>query len=110
MVTILAMLAAAWCENQRLRLFHEGKTVPGSYGASLGAHPHPKVVDMSVFWQVPQYLLIGLSEVRDFSCSPMAVASYVRPNACHPALLHLELKNALGQGMGSEDEMHCCRT
>ncbi len=57
------MLAAAACENQRLRLFHEGKTIDGSYGSGLGAHPRPKVVDMSVFWQVPQYLLIGLSEV-----------------------------------------------
>ncbi|KAK9827526.1 hypothetical protein WJX74_008315 [Apatococcus lobatus] len=62
-VTILAMLAAAACENQRLRLFHEGKTISGDYGLPLGARQHPKVVDMNVFWQVPQYLLIGLSEV-----------------------------------------------
>ena len=63
MVTILAMLAAAACEYQRLRLFHEGKTISGDYGGPLGARQHPKVVDMNVFWQVPQYLLIGLSEV-----------------------------------------------
>lgn len=24
----------------------------------------PAVVDMNVFWQVPQYILVGMSEVR----------------------------------------------
>lgn len=55
---------------------------------------HHKVVNMSVWWQIPQYLLIGLSEVgragvcsavpacgRSCSTSPTASARWVEPEA-----------------------------
>lgn len=69
LVCVFAMLAAAAVEWYRLKLFHEGKVLP----ALGGSHSHHSIlshrdgsgiVDMNVFWQVPQYLLVGLSEVR----------------------------------------------
>lgn len=60
MVCALSMLVSAWVEHRRLGLFHQGawhkSTEPDLH--------HIRVVDMSVFWQIPQYLLVGLSEVR----------------------------------------------
>lgn len=59
------MLIAAYVEWYRLKLFHEGYYEGGTADdvtAPLGHHP--KVVQMSVWWQVPQYLAVGLSEVR----------------------------------------------
>jgi hypothetical protein len=44
------MLAAGGLEYCRLALYNEGEVLPGG------------IVDINVFWQVPQYLLIGLSE------------------------------------------------
>ena len=68
MVCVFAMLAAAAVEWYRLKLFHEGKVLPalgGSPGHSILSHRDGSgIVDMNVFWQVPQYLLVGLSEVR----------------------------------------------
>lgn len=59
MVAVFAMLAAAAVEFKRLDLFHQGHVLPPS-----NRHHHElETVAMSVFWQVPQYLLIGLSEV-----------------------------------------------
>lgn len=52
-VAILAMLAAAWVESKRLALAAEGKFVDKDQ----------KVVDMVIWYQTPQYVLVGLSEV-----------------------------------------------
>lgn len=50
MVCALSMLMAAWVEHRRLVMFHEGEfhrsTEPDLH--------HIRVVDMSVFWQIPQ--------------------------------------------------------
>ena len=51
------MLAAGLLEQWRLQLFVQGRVMPEG-------HHHQGVVDLSVFWQTGQYLLIGLSEVR----------------------------------------------
>lgn len=49
-VCALSMLMAAWVEHRRLVMFHEGEfhrsTEPDLH--------HIRVVDMSVFWQIPQ--------------------------------------------------------
>ncbi len=63
----MAMVAAAAVEWYRLRLFHQGKVLPaldGNQAQSILSHRDGSgIVDMNVFWQVPQYLLVGLSEV-----------------------------------------------
>ncbi|KAL4529317.1 hypothetical protein Ndes2526A_g04111 [Nannochloris sp. 'desiccata'] len=55
-VCLAAMLCASYVEWYRLKLFSEGHVIGSAQG-------NGSVVDMSVWWQVPQYLLIGLSEV-----------------------------------------------
>ena len=71
-VCVLAMLAAAAVEWYRLKLFHEGKVLPASGGnqshSILSHRDGSGIVDMNVFWQVPQYLLVGLSEVSCPEC------------------------------------------
>jgi POT family len=52
------MLAAAAVEARRLELFRQNHLVSND-------ESHSKVVDMSILWQIPQYLLVGLSEVWD---------------------------------------------
>lgn len=63
-VCVVSMLIAAYVEWYRLKLFHEGYIEDGTAdgGAAALGH-HPKAVHMSVWWQVPQYLAVGLSEV-----------------------------------------------
>ena len=53
LVSAATMLAAGYLEMRRLRCVAEGRTAPGQ----------PGVADLSVYWQVPQYFLIGLAEV-----------------------------------------------
>ena len=67
MVCALSMLMAAWVEHRRLVAFHAGafhkSTEPDLH--------HIRVVDMSVFWQIPQvcWLLSPWSlHVQDSSC------------------------------------------
>lgn len=56
---MVSMVVSALVERRRLSLFHHGQYHRSS---EAGLH-HIDVVDMSVFWQIPQYLLVGLSEV-----------------------------------------------
>ncbi len=67
LVCVTAMVAAAAVEWYRLKLYHEGKVLPaldGNQAQSILSHRDGSgIVDMNVFWQVPQYLLVGLSEV-----------------------------------------------
>ena len=56
----LAMFCAAAVEARRLSLYQAGHYTRSQEPGMA----HMKVVDMSVFWQVPQYLLVGVSEVR----------------------------------------------
>lgn len=58
-VCALSMLVSAWVEHRRLVLFHQGAW----HKSSEPDLHHIRVVDMSVFWQIPQYLLVGLSEI-----------------------------------------------
>ena len=52
-----AMFAAAALERQRLQMYHD-KELTGAHVGKWG-----RIVDLSVWWQAPQYLLVGLSEV-----------------------------------------------
>ena len=52
-ICVFAMIMAALVEMKRLALFREGKVIDEREG----------IVDMSVWYQVPQYLLIGASEI-----------------------------------------------
>lgn len=70
MVCAVSMLMAAWVEHRRLVMFHEGEfhrsTEPDLH--------HIRVVDMSVFWQIPQVRwLLGLS------------VKHAQPRACSSA-------------------------
>lgn len=58
-VCALAMFAAAAVEWRRLQLFQQGHY----FSSKEPGMEHMKIVDMSVFWQIPQYLLVGISEV-----------------------------------------------
>ena len=51
---MLSMLAGGAVEIVRLSLFKQGHVLTDDRNA---------IVDMSVFWQIPQYILVGLSEV-----------------------------------------------
>lgn len=58
-VSALAMVASAVLEARRLAMARDGDFVSGS---GSGSHGH--AVNLDVWWQAPQYLLVGLSEVR----------------------------------------------
>lgn len=84
---VLAMLAAAAVEWYRLKLFHEGKVLPaldGNQSQSILSHRDGSgIVDMNVFWQVPQYLLVGLSEVSTSSPFHPFVTSFPNTPLSH---------------------------
>lgn len=54
-----AMFASAALERERLIMYHDKDLMsePGAVGK------WGRIVDLSVWWQAPQYLLVGLSEV-----------------------------------------------
>lgn len=51
------MLAAGIVEYARLSLYRKGRVLPHKFHDT-------QIVSLSVFWQIPQYLLVGLSEVK----------------------------------------------
>ncbi|KAK3251584.1 hypothetical protein CYMTET_39083 [Cymbomonas tetramitiformis] len=53
---VFSMLCAAAVEYRRLQVYHEGHTLDSDSS-------HKTSVDMTVFWQTGQYLLVGASEV-----------------------------------------------
>ncbi|PIA54397.1 hypothetical protein AQUCO_00900739v1, partial [Aquilegia coerulea] len=53
-ISIFAMLAAGWVEVRRLNLVRENN------------YYDLKFLPMTIFWQIPQYFLIGLAEVFTF--------------------------------------------
>jgi len=98
-VCVMAMVAAAAVEWYRLKLYHEGKVLPaldGNQAQSILSHRDGSgIVDMNVFWQVPQYLLVGLSEVGYIStlcclisarenCALQPVALVKQQKKCFP--------------------------
>lgn len=77
----MSMVVSAWVEHQRLSLYHDGHFHKSQ---EAGLH-HMKIVDMSVFWQIPQYLLVGLSEVCAARVPPQS--STLLLTALHPRQL-----------------------
>ncbi len=75
LVCMLSMLAGAAVEWYRLRLFQQGAVLT----ASANRGTQPAIVDMSVFFQIPQYILVGLSEV---TCTPQRPHLSPRRRAC----------------------------
>ena len=62
------MLAAGIVEFARLQFYKKGRILPEKFHSS-------QIVDLSVFWQIPQYLLVGLSEVHPSFLQPSSAAS-----------------------------------
>lgn len=106
------MLSAAAVEYVRLELFKRGDVLPQYQHNS-------KIVSLSVFWQIPQYLLVGLSEVTH----PPTLARFPHPlrqsseSTCHMCSTHCALSNTavphtirdaatLGNG-GSDSRLFC---
>ena len=66
------MFAAAVVEWRRLSLYQAGHF----FASKEPGMEHMDIVDMSVFWQIPQYLLVGISEVlRPYSQNPAPLNS-----------------------------------
>lgn len=80
LVCMLSMLAGAAVEWYRLRLFQQGSVLT----ASANREADPAIVDMSVFYQIPQYILVGLSEV---TCIPQQPHLSPRHSACSSLLV-----------------------
>ncbi|MCH7850986.1 MAG: hypothetical protein IH845_05070, partial [Nanoarchaeota archaeon] len=57
---ILSMFCAAFVELYRIRLYHM-KQFAGT--SVCNTSDSPMAVDMSIFWQVPQFVFVGISEV-----------------------------------------------
>jgi len=69
-VCMLSMLAGGAVEMVRLSQFKQGHVL---------THDRNAIVDMSVFWQIPQYILVGLSEVRHIIASWHCMDTYSLP-------------------------------
>ena len=78
------MGAAAGVEWLRLQRYREGRLLGSSSNATY------EIVDISVFWQTPQYLLVGLSEVQCITVEVARTCANVLqtlPSSSWPALL-----------------------
>lgn len=91
-VAVLSMLTAAGLEHWRLALAAEGELLP----AADGDDGRPRAVRLSVFWQAPQYLLVGCSEVLT-SISQMEFFYDQSPETMRSCTMALQL---LGTALG----------
>lgn len=94
-VAILSMLTAAGLEHWRLALAGQGHLLPPPEGDGDYAL-RPRSVRLSVFWQAPQYLLVGCSEVLT-SISQMEFFYDQSPESMRSCTMALQL---LGTALG----------
>jgi peptide/histidine transporter 3/4 len=59
-LAFLSMVAAALVEERRLSLYRSGHVLGPSICYKDNA---PPMVELSIFWQIPQFILVGASEV-----------------------------------------------
>lgn len=60
LMAVIAMVVSFFIERERLHKFKNGDVIPRD---TSDTDNDPPAVDMSVWWQIFQYLAIGLSEV-----------------------------------------------
>jgi len=60
--SLLSMVTAGILEIERLKVFNEGKFA-GNSVCSDADENIPQMVDLSIFWQSPQFFFLGVSEV-----------------------------------------------
>ena len=94
MVCAASMFAASAVEWRRLSLYQAGHY----YSSSEPGLGRMKIVDMSVFWQVPQYLLVGLSEVRGRGAGARDhKRAHLISSSCVRMIRRLPVSSAVGQ-------------
>ena len=87
LVSAGTMVAAGLLEARRLQYVAAGRTAPGQ----------PGVADLSIYWQVPQYFLIGLAEVLG-SIGQLELFYDQAPNTMRSCCSAIQL---LGSALGS---------
>ena len=81
-VAAISMGNAAVVEYYRLKAYREEFCSPCARDPS-GLCCQPGTVSMSIFWQAPQYVLVGLSEVRAVLAGPL-LTPFVDVQLCGP--------------------------
>lgn len=73
-LSIVAMIVAATVEVHRLRLVREHNLLDNTHTP----------VPMTVFWEIPQYILMGASEVLSFYMQCFCLETEITESLCRP--------------------------